>query len=582
MLLSYISFVGRFIKPLWFWASLIICATLAYAFLNAFFSYVLKLVVDALEIANRQDLLVTMKVPSLLFISTAFFMNVTLRIRMMASSVFYPRLQRAMTVHAHKLLQRQVLGHFKEQLTGGIVNRAVEFNRTLTSMLELLTVGLFALAQILVYMIFLWQTSVWFCMVYLIWLSVFIPVSMRYGFRANHLAKHYADSQSTMMGQMMDSINNIYFVKLFSHQNYEQVRIEGVSDDTLGKAVNFKRYLIRFRWLMDGFVFIIMLAYLSLLLYLYKLDQVTAGDFVFVLTSIIEMTWYVSDFCGERLPLLIEEYGKGVQAFHLFNFCENQSDDNGTKELSVRHGAVDFESVNFAYQDGGLLFDGFNMHVKPGEKVGLVGYSGSGKTSLMHLLLGFYKPGSGEIKLDGQSIIDVKLSALRRYIAMIPQDTALFHRSLRENIRYGDLSASDEAVEEAAKKAHAHEFIMQLPDGYETMVGERGLKLSGGQRQRIAIARAFLKNAPVLLLDEATSALDTVTEQAIYSSLQALMDGRTVIVIAHRLSTIKSMDRIIVMDKGHIVEQGKHHELISLGGHYANMWRYQVSDDILT
>ncbi len=196
--------------------------------------------------------------------------------------------------------------------------------------------------------------------------------------------------------------------------------------------------------------------------------------------------------------------------------------------------------------------------------MGLVGYSGSGKTTLMHLLTGFYTISSGSILVDGQDIKDIKLTSLRRHIAMIPQDTALFHRTLMENIRYANLEASDEMVMEAAKKAHAHNFIMELPDGYQTMVGERGLRLSGGQRQRIAIARAFLKDAPILLLDEATSALDTATEMAIYHSLQALMQGRTVIVIAHRLSTIKSMDTIVLMDKGEILEKGSHNELLKL------------------
>ena len=306
------------------------------------------------------------------------------------------------------------------------------------------------------------------------------------------------------------------------------------------------------------------------------------GFFVFVIDTTVEVSWYVLDYFGEQCLKMVEEYGKCQQALTLLHAPWQVQEDKNHAPLVVSDGTVSFDNFSFSHTGATPLFKDFNLTIKGGERVGLVGFSGSGKTTLLQLLLRFFKVEKGAVRIDGEDIQHVSLESLRKMIAMIPQDSQLFHRSILENIRYGDLQATDEAVVEAAKKAHAHDFIEQLPDGYQTMVGERGLKLSGGQRQRLAIARAFLKESPILLLDEATSALDTVTEQAIYHSLQDLMLGKTAIVIAHRLSTIKSLDRIIVLDHGRIVEEGKHNDLIKKkDGYYWKMWQVQAEDDLL-
>ena len=253
-------------------------------------------------------------------------------------------------------------------------------------------------------------------------------------------------------------------------------------------------------------------------------------------------------------------------------------DEPESKPLAVGEGAIDFENVSFDYggQDKGqAVFKDLSLHVKPGEKIGLIGPSGAGKSTLVSLLLRLFDLQKGRITIDGQDISEVTQESLREYVALIPQDTSLFHRSLYENIHYGDLEADRNAVEDAARKAHADEFIEALEEGYETIVGERGIKLSGGQRQRIAIARAILKDAPILVLDEATSALDSESEKLIQEGLEALMEGKTVIAIAHRLSTIAHLDRLIVMDQGQIVEQGSHEELLKQKGLYARLWNMQ-------
>jgi ATP-binding cassette subfamily B protein len=254
----------------------------------------------------------------------------------------------------------------------------------------------------------------------------------------------------------------------------------------------------------------------------------------------------------------------------------NQVADRTTTPIKIQNGAITFHDVTFTH-DGNdeQLFDAFNLTITPGERIGLVGPSGSGKTTLTRLLLRFSDVDGGEITIDGQNITEVTQDSLREQVAYVPQEPMLFHRSLRENIAYGKPGATDEEIREAAKQANALDFIEKLPEGFETMVGERGVKLSGGQRQRIAIARAILKDAPILVLDEATSALDSESERLIQESLEKLMKGRTSIVIAHRLSTIAQLDRIIVLENGHITEQGSHQTLLKQDGTYAKLWSHQ-------
>jgi ATP-binding cassette subfamily B multidrug efflux pump len=287
----------------------------------------------------------------------------------------------------------------------------------------------------------------------------------------------------------------------------------------------------------------------------------------------------LSEFLMWNVTQLFENVGTIQDGMHTMGKPIAIQDKADAKTLAVDHGRIQFKDVNFAYTDRNVL-DHFNLDIKAGEKIGIVGRSGAGKSTLIQLLLHFYRVNDGKVLIDGQNIQDVTQDSLRKNIALVTQDTSLLHRTVLENIKYGRPEATDAEVQEALAKAQASDFIPQLVDmkgrkGLDAYVGERGVKLSGGQRQRIAIARVFLKDAPILILDEATSALDSEVEAAIQESLEHLMEGKTVIAIAHRLSTIAKMDRLIVLDQGRIIEQGSHDELIHQNGLYAQLWARQ-------
>ena len=272
---------------------------------------------------------------------------------------------------------------------------------------------------------------------------------------------------------------------------------------------------------------------------------------------------------------MLQEYGTLESALSIIKEPHGVVDAPDAKSIAIQSGNIEIQNITFGYTPKHLLFKDLSLKIKAGEKLGLVGFSGSGKTTLVNLILRAYDLNAGAILIDGQDIASATQASLRAQIGLIPQDPSLFHRTIMDNIRYGNLEASDAEVIECARKAHCHEFISQMKNGYDTVVGERGMQLSGGQRQRLGIARAFLKNAPVLILDEATSALDSITEGYIQESLHTLMEGKTVVVVAHRLSTLASMDRILVFDKGTLLEDGTQDQLLAKKGQFWRLWTHQ-------
>lgn len=385
-----------------------------------------------------------------------------------------------------------------------------------------------------------------------------------------------AEAESRQTGYLADSVSNVMAVKGFSRSNFEMKRYWDVTSHTRKMGQNSMRAtMIResFSSVITSSIAIAALLIAILGVRYLSIDIATLFLMVSFTGSLGQRLW---DF-QNVLRQYNRAFGDASDMIKILQIKPEVADPSHPETVKMNRGGIEFNSVTFAHdEDKDALFHNLNLYIKPGEKIGLVGHSGSGKTTLTKLLLRFMDIDGGEISIDGQDITAVTQDDLRDKITYVPQEPLMFHRSIAENILYGNPKASEQQLKAVAKMAHAHDFVEKLPKQYDTLVGERGVKLSGGQRQRIAIARAMIKNAPILVLDEATSALDSESEVLIQDALWKLMEGRTAIVIAHRLSTIQKMDRIIVLDEGKIVEEGTHKELIRTKGTYASLWNHQT------
>lgn len=411
------------------------------------------------------------------------------------------------------------------------------------------------------------------------WIIFYIFVSYFLARKCREYAKNYAEARSTVSGKIVDAVTNIMNTKLFTQLDFERKNL----NEHLTYEINMARktfwFMEKMRWFQFTATLILQIVIILYSLSVWKNGEITVGEFSMIASLSLLI---INDARGlsRRFLEFFEYIGNITDGVRIMIVSHDIVDTESASKLQIAKGDIEFKNVNFAYAESKgqskKVFENLNVKIPAGQKVGLVGFSGSGKSTFLNLILRFYDVNSGEILVDNQNISKVTQDSLRADVSVIPQEPMLFHRSLMENIRYGKIEATDDEVVSAAKAAHAHEFILEKPDQYKALVGERGIKLSGGQRQRIAIARAFLKNAPILLMDEATSSLDSFTEKLIQQSLQNLMRNRTVLVIAHRLSTISQLDRIIVFHEGKIIEDGSHGELIAQGGHYAKMWNMQA------
>lgn len=383
-----------------------------------------------------------------------------------------------------------------------------------------------------------------------------------------------SQASTRLTGRLADVITNILAVKSHGHESFEIDEYGKLAQNWRQKSVNTMWGFLKVGSIYSSFIVLLNVSALIAAVIAaerYSIAMSTVYLSVSYTLTVARQLWEVNTIMRNYNRVMGDSYDMA----EILNINPGIKDPAKSESSKIIRGSISFDNVDFAHESSNKLFDGLNMHIKPGEKVGLVGRSGSGKTTLTKLLLRFMDVNSGTIRIDGQNIAKLKQSELRSHIAYVPQEPILFHRTLAENIGYGRLGSSQKAIKAVAKLANADEFISKLPDQYKTLVGERGVKLSGGQRQRVAIARAMLKSAPILLLDEATSALDSESEELIQEALWKLMEGRTAIVIAHRLSTIQKMDRIIVMDNGKIIEEGTHKELTRKNGAYAKLWKKQ-------
>lgn len=408
----------------------------------------------------------------------------------------------------------------------------------------------------------------------LAWSVLFIGISFLLARRSHPLAQKYSAARSISTGKVVDAVTNLSNVRLFARHSHELEYLSGYLDDELAAARRSLGYMEKIRWFQNSCGMALKIGMLLLTLWLWRSGAISIAAFVMATSMALLIINDVASL-SRRFLELFEATGNIANGVRTLIRPHEVVDRPDARRLEVRQGNVEFRGVRFGYHPGQPIFEQLDLRIPAGQRVGLVGFSGSGKSTLLNLLLRLYDVDGGQVLIDGQDIREVTQHSLHRQIGLIPQEPGLFHRSIRENIHYGRLEASAEELAAAIHGAGASAFIERMEHGYDSLVGERGVKLSGGQRQRIAIARVLLKNAPILVMDEATSSLDSITERFIQDQLDSIMQGKTVIVVAHRLSTVAHLDRIIVFDKGRVVEDGSHQELLKKRGQYYRLWSRQ-------
>jgi ATP-binding cassette, subfamily B, multidrug efflux pump len=482
---------------------------------------------------------------------------------------------------AHWHVVRQSWAFFQDDFAGRISNRVMQ---TAPSVRSTLTATISAVWYIIVYGVSAIALTAsaerWLTVPILLWFSGYAALLYFLVPRIRERSKISSIARSELTGRIVDSYTNILTVKLFARAREEDQYVRDAVDRHVDLFTASQRLLTVFGATLDMLNALLIAGSGALALLLWRLGKIEVGAIAMVLPLSLQLT-NMSRQIALRVTEIFEDIGVVQEGMLTIARPLQLPDLAHARALTVKSGCIEFKNVTFGYgRETGVLKD-FNLTIAPGEKIGLVGRSGAGKSTVVNLLLRFFHLEGGAIFIDGEDISHLTQESLRAQISVVTQDTSLLHRSISANIGYGRPDATDAEIERAAKLAHADEFIPDLEDwhgrrGYDAHVGERGIKLSGGQRQRIAIARVILKDAPILVFDEATSALDSEVESAIQASLGTLMEGKTAIAIAHRLSTIAQMDRLVVLDRGRIIEQGTHCDLIALNGHYAALWRRQA------
>ena len=549
---------------------------------NIFNSTLLKIIIDTLsDIETFSNIPRLLFWPSILFLLNLIIYDFSWRGVNIINLKIQPLIKNDITQYAFSYVGKQSYQFFQNNFAGKISSNINILSNNIETALNQLSVHVIRCSALLIAsLITMYCVNPQFFFVLLAWAIIFLCLSFIASKPIMKLAQQYAKCESEVSGLIVDSISNSQNVRIFACNYFELTNLTKTLLPLRDKFRQKSMFMLKFN-IIQGLSITTLLGFmLYTLIKLIAAKTITIGDFGLILTLSIEVAWNVW-WLTENAYSMINAFGNCKQAINSLFVPLEIEDKPMASALRVVSGRIVFHNVHFSYPGTESLFQNKSIVIEPGQKVGLVGLSGSGKTTFINLILRLYDINDGCIMIDGQNIKDVTQESLHNSIGMIPQDPSLFHRSLLDNIRYGNLKASYKEIIAAAERAHAHEFINELPEKYASLVGERGVKLSGGQRQRIAIARAMLKNAPILILDEATSQLDSVTEYKIQQALTALMQEKTAIVIAHRLSTLLHMDRILVFARGKIVEDGAHELLLAKGGLYKTLWDAQVGGFIL-
>lgn len=570
------SFIWHFLKPYKGIVVIYVCIALLAGCWGPFNSMLIKHMINILSSPQSENLsLLTW--PAVLFVlNFIVFDNFTWRSVGYLNYRFQPLIKNKIISETFRYVLGSSHQFFHDNLSGRISSQINTLADNIERILHDVSVDFIrGFSLLLVALISMYYVNPMFFYILSLWFLAFSSFSIIMSKRLVILSDIHADAESVISGQLVDSIANVSNVKIFARRIYEVIRLDSFLHTTFNTFQTKELFLVKLHSVQGALIAVMLGFMLYFLIDLYGSHLISVGDFALILGLSMEVghtTWSTM----KQVDNFNEALGKCKQSLSCLIVPQDIMDKNGAQTLLITKGKITFEGVKFHYQGTEPLFQNKSVTIEAGQKVGLVGYSGGGKSTFVNLILRLYDVTDGHIFIDNQDIRNITQDSLHSNIAMIPQDPSLFHRTLIENIRYGRIEATDEQVIDAAKKAHAHEFISKLPQGYDSPVGERGVKLSGGQRQRIAIARAILKNAPILILDEATSQLDSVTERDIQESLWQLMQDKTTIIIAHRLSTLLQMDRIIVFDQGKIIEDGTHTKLLASCGLYKTLWDAQV------
>lgn len=485
----------------------------------------------------------------------------------------YKALYEYLTLHSKDYFNNRFAGALTNKIGHAVDGTENLFEKSLWQFIPL------ALGLIL-YIYFSWDADYRLGLIITIWSIFFLSLNIWFSKKMQPLSMRSAETLSVLKGKLVDSLTNISLVHEYAHVQGERDYIKKYIEKH--KRAGFKHWTVS-EWILltnNILLFVFISAMIGTAIFLFQTQAISLGVIVMVISIVTSVTNQFL-FIGQEMRNADNYYGEAKEG--LLEILEKHTivDSASAKSIDKLNGSIDIKAISFNYDDKNI-FDNFSLKIPSGQKVGLVGRSGAGKTTLVSLLLRHFDIQEGQIAVGGHDIKELTLESLRRNIAFVPQDTSMFHRTIKDNISYSNALAIEDEIKSAASLSQASEFIEKLPKGYDTLVGERGLKLSGGQRQRVAIARAFLKNAPIVILDEATSSLDSQSEHAIQQSIEELMKKRTVIAIAHRLSTLRKMDRIVVIDNGNIAEDGNPDDLLKKkDGIFKKLWDHQVNGFII-
>lgn len=580
---SLFAFCWHYTKAIWPWLAIVSVLTAAIAILQVVIFSFLGTVVDWLGTANRETFFADegATLAWMAFVTVILLPVLGLMHTLIMHQTIFGNYPMQIRWNAHRYMLGQSFGFYQDEFAGRVATKVMQtalgVRETVTKVID---VFVYVMVYFLGTLVLVASLDVMMMVPFLLWLGGYVWLLKHFLPKMRKISELQSDARSTMTGRVVDSYTNIMTVKLFSHAGREESYARDSMDQFLDTVHPQMRLVTKLNVGLDvANVALLFLVGLAGLLS-WQAGNATAGAIAVGIGLVMRLEglshWVMWELAG-----LFENIGMAEDGMNTIARPRAVVDAPGARELDVKGGQIAFDNIRFHYGKDTGVIDNLSLTVKPGEKIGLVGRSGAGKSTLMNVLLRLYDLEGGRILIDGQDIAQVTQDSLRCNIGVVTQDTSLLHRSVRDNIAYGRPDSTDEEIIAAAKRANAHDYIVDLVDpqgrtGYNAHVGERGVKLSGGQRQRVAIARMFLKDAPILVLDEATSALDSEVEAAIQDNLNALMDGKTVIAIAHRLSTIASLDRLVVLDKGAIVEEGTHEALSEGNGLYAQLWARQT------